>query len=271
MRANATVPSATAPLAASSSPKDKYERMTASLIDALPEHIRGIGRAYLINNPRHLINVFNTNQDIADKMVAYSAGNTPTQRDYEIFLTNRYFELPNYNGGLAESIRDFFTQYFKKPLTASQLIKNISTTTLQEIGIAYLNAHPEPSPWYALMKHDNQVQATKLKECKIISRDTGQPVPVQTPMDLWLFLLYVYETLPSEKGELARKIENMITNLFQLKFEKMDVSGGSHRIRSTPEIAHSVKYDMIEKIKAACSSNELQEFKLGEKPAATLR
>jgi hypothetical protein len=238
---------------------DKESMSAPSVAEIMPDYINDMGKAYLTKHPKHIINLFNSNQSIADKMVAYRpAGNATTKRSHEIFLTNRYYELPNYHGQLAASIREFFLANFKKQLSQTFLIKNISVQTLQELGNEYLAAHPKSSSWYSFTKHQNQTQASQLRDCdKIIDPRTQHPFPTDTPLGLWQILIYIYACLPSDRGELALKIENIISNVFEIVFDKTEVMGNA-RARSTLEIASLVEQQVINKVSTVCSNNEMQ-------------
>jgi hypothetical protein len=238
--------------------------------ELLPILISDIGKQYLVEHPRGITNIaknlFNSNQDIADKMAEYKPDASVTMDAHEIFLVNRYLDLPNYTGTLASKIRDLYKHYFLQDLSPDFLIKRIATETLQEIGIDYLNKHPTPSPWYSLIKHNNQEQAGMLKGCVIVDPETQQHVRATRPIDLWHCLLSVYGLLPNHNGDIACAIENKVSNVFGIKFEKVDAMGGQSQNLTTSQTAERARPLMSKKIhdayKPTSLSIEMQETKI---------
>jgi hypothetical protein len=242
--------------------KDYHEVMSASKKQTLPGLIRDIGRQYLMAHPRGLMsitkNLFNNNQDTADKMAAYKPDESTSMKAHEVFLLNRYLELPNYSGTLAEKIRALYKSCYSQEITLALLIRKISTETLQEIGRDYLKAHPTPTSWFSLYKHNNQGPAASLRDCHIVYNDSNEIMIASQPMDLWNCLLSVYKLLPNNSGEIACKIENKITNVFKIPFVKMDTIDGQSRKLTNSEIAERARPLMVDKIDAAYKQVEME-------------
>jgi hypothetical protein len=245
--------------------KEHYEHMSSSSREEiLPELIRDIGRKYLLKHPRSLLNIADNllhgNQDIAEKMAAYNPEALIRIRNHERFLINRYLELPNYTGTLAEEIRSLYQGYYRQEITPALLIRKISTETLQEIGRDYLKAHPKPTTsWLSLHRpHNNQEQAASLRDCYVVYDGTKEITVATAPLDLWNCLLSVYALLPNDKGEIARKLENKINNVFGIRFVKMDAMGGQSRELTNPEMVERARPLIIQIIEAAYKHVEME-------------
>jgi hypothetical protein len=244
---------------------EQYEKMLlSSKEEILPGLIRDMGRKYLLKHPRGLLNIANNllhnNQDTAEKMLAYSPVSPTSMRAHERFLINRYLELPNYTGTLAEEIRAVYQIYYHREITPTLLIQKISTETLHEIGRDYLKAHPTPTTsWFSLHKrHNNQELAASLRDCYVVYEGTKEIRVATSPNELWNCLLSVYALLPNCKGEIACKLENKINNVFGITFVKMDAMGGQSRELTNAEMVERARPLIIEIIEAACKQIEME-------------
>jgi hypothetical protein len=208
---------------------------------AIVNEMRAIGLFYLARHPRK--NFFHSNQKFAEAILNFTNMDA-TNVEVTHFLLEIYYQLPNFNGELAKAIADFMVNNLKINFTPQFLMKNISVTTIKNIGQKYLELYPKPTPWYSLFRHTNQEIARSMAEGKTA---TKREIPVGSNFKaVWLSLVDCYSWLPNAKGQLAAWIDQLMWNVNRIYVEKVEVIGRHTRSRSPDEIANTMRSNLMD-------------------------